>query len=94
MENPAVERYLEIGAIIFPRIDQFDFTGPFEMLPRIPNSTLRLPVVDAQGIVQILALELVGGEVGQRGKARQGQEERSEFHVRSASLLFRETVLK
>lgn len=33
------ERHLRIGALIFPDMDQCDFTGPFEVLSRIPNST-------------------------------------------------------
>jgi cyclohexyl-isocyanide hydratase len=48
---------LHIGAIIFPRIDQFDFTGPFEVLSRIPNTTLHIawkdtsPVRDVKGLL-------------------------------------------
>jgi len=29
---------LQIGAVLFPRMDQADFTGPFEVLCRLPNS--------------------------------------------------------
>lgn len=32
-------RHLNIGALIYPEMDQCDFTGPFEVLSRIPNST-------------------------------------------------------
>jgi hypothetical protein len=28
---------LEIGMLIFPQMDQIDFTGPFAVLSRIPN---------------------------------------------------------
>jgi cyclohexyl-isocyanide hydratase len=51
------DRHLHIGAIVFPRMDQFDFTGPFEVLSRIPNSTFhiawkdRSPVRDARGLL-------------------------------------------
>jgi cyclohexyl-isocyanide hydratase len=31
--------HLTIGGLIFPGMDQIDFTGPFEVLSRIPNST-------------------------------------------------------
>ncbi len=31
--------HLNVGALIFPEMDQADFTGPFEALSRIPNST-------------------------------------------------------
>jgi hypothetical protein len=41
----------------FPRMDQIDFTGPFEVLSRIPNSTIhaiaktKSPVRDIQGLI-------------------------------------------
>jgi cyclohexyl-isocyanide hydratase len=35
-------KHLTIGALIFPRMDQIDFTGPFEVLSRIPNSTIHV----------------------------------------------------
>jgi len=34
--------HLEIGAIIFPKMDQCDFTGPFEVLSRLPDSTFHI----------------------------------------------------
>src|ERR1051326_4293703 len=49
--------HLHIGGIIFPELDQADFTGPFEVLSRIPNSTFHIlakskqPVRDAKGLV-------------------------------------------
>lgn len=49
--------HLHIGAIIFPDIDQIDFTGPFEMLSRLPNSTFHVlwkdttPLKDNKGLV-------------------------------------------
>jgi cyclohexyl-isocyanide hydratase len=57
MMNANADRHLQIGAIIFPRIDQFDFTGPFEVLSRIPNATLHIawkdisPVGDVKGLL-------------------------------------------
>jgi cyclohexyl-isocyanide hydratase len=51
------DKHLTIGALIFPRMDQIDFTGPFEVLSRIPNSTIHVisktnsPVRDIQGLV-------------------------------------------
>jgi len=33
---------LTIGALIFPRMDQIDFTGPFEVLSRIPDATIHV----------------------------------------------------
>src|SRR5262249_13183358 len=31
-----VGNHLNIGAIVYPRMDQIDFTGPFEVLSRLP----------------------------------------------------------
>lgn len=48
---------LQIGAILFPRMDQTDFTGPFEVLSRVPDSTFHVlgkekaPVRDAKGLI-------------------------------------------
>jgi cyclohexyl-isocyanide hydratase len=56
MNGTADEKHLEIGGIIFPGMDQFDFTGPFEVLSRVPNSTFHVigrdaaPVRDARGL--------------------------------------------
>jgi len=50
-------KHLTIGALIFPRMDQIDFTGPFEVLSRIPNSTIHViaktksPVRDIQRLI-------------------------------------------
>jgi len=49
------EAKLRIGAIVFPRMDQMDVTGPFEVLSRIPGATFNLcwkevtPVHDMNG---------------------------------------------
>ncbi len=32
---------MNIGALIYDRIDQIDFTGPFEALSRLPAATVR-----------------------------------------------------
>lgn len=51
-----MDEHLNIGAIVFPRLDQMDFTGPFEVLSRIPNSNFhvlwkqKVPVQDAHGL--------------------------------------------
>ena len=56
--KPALQsKHLTIGCLIFPRLDQIDFTGPFEVLSRIPNSTVHViaktksPVRDIQGLI-------------------------------------------
>lgn len=48
---------MHIGALIFPNMDQMDFTGPFEVLSRIPGATIHAvwkdltPVRDAFGLI-------------------------------------------
>jgi cyclohexyl-isocyanide hydratase len=49
--------HLTTGGLIFPRMDQIDFTGPFEVLSRIPNSTIHViaktksTIRDIQGLI-------------------------------------------
>jgi len=56
-DNSNPSDHLHIGAIIFPRIDQFDFTGPFEVLAQLPNSTFHIlwkdtnPLRDRRGLI-------------------------------------------
>jgi len=57
-KKPARQKnHLTIGALIFPRMDQIDFTGPFEVLSRIPDSTIHViaktksQVRDIQGLI-------------------------------------------
>lgn len=51
------EIHLNIGAIIFPNLDQTDFTAPFEVLSRLPNSAFhilwkeKMPVKDVKGLI-------------------------------------------
>jgi len=48
---------LRIGGLIFPEIDQADFTGPFEVLSRLPDSEFLViganlePIRDAKGLI-------------------------------------------
>lgn len=50
-------RPLKIGAFLFEEVDQMDFTGPFEVLSRLPDSTFLVfgkttrPIRDARGLV-------------------------------------------
>lgn len=47
---------LSVGCLIFDRMDQIDLTGPFEVLSRMPDTTVRLiakelaPIRDMQGL--------------------------------------------
>jgi cyclohexyl-isocyanide hydratase len=57
-QKPAHQtKHLTIGCLVFPRMDQIDFTGPFEVLARIPDCTMRViaktrnPVRDMQGLI-------------------------------------------
>lgn len=36
------EHHIRIAAIVFPRIDQIDLTGPFAVLSRLPNASIQL----------------------------------------------------
>ena len=33
---------LSVGCLIFERMDQIDFTGPFEVLSRMPDTTIQI----------------------------------------------------
>ena len=35
-------RRLSVGCLIFERMDQIGFTGPFEVLSRMPDTTIRI----------------------------------------------------
>lgn len=54
---PDFQKHLRIGGLIFPRMDQIDFTGPFEVLSRVPDSTFhvigrdREPIRDVKGLI-------------------------------------------
>jgi cyclohexyl-isocyanide hydratase len=62
-------KQLQIGALIFPGVDQIDFTGPFEVFSRIPGATChviakdRKPIRDARGL--ILTPEKTYSEISQ-----------------------------
>jgi len=49
--------HLSIGSLIFPRLDQIDFTGPFEVFGRIQDSHVEVlaptldPVHDVKGLI-------------------------------------------
>jgi len=69
MDQKRLGTQLQIGSLIFPQIDQIDFTGPFEVFSRIPNATCfiiakeRKPLRDGRGL--ILTPEKTFSEVGQ-----------------------------
>lgn len=48
---------ISIGSLVFPRLDQIDFTGPFEVFSRIPDTQIHVvaktlePVRDVKGLI-------------------------------------------
>lgn len=50
-------KHLDIGILLFPSMDQIDFTGPFAVLSRLPNATVHLiamkpgPLRDHKGLI-------------------------------------------
>jgi len=50
------DKPIRVGALIFPKMDQIDLTGPFAVLSRLPNSTVKLlwkttdPIRDYRGL--------------------------------------------
>lgn len=60
MTTISLDTHLSIGGLIYPGLDQCDFTGPFEALARVPNSHFltiwkdKNPVRDLAGL-QLLA---------------------------------------
>jgi cyclohexyl-isocyanide hydratase len=68
MNTVSDSKHLQIGSLIFPQVDQFDFTGPFEVFSRIANSTCHViakekkPIRDTRGL--ILTPEKTFSEVG------------------------------
>lgn len=57
MPTPDQNNHLQLGGILFAGMDQADFTGPFEVLANVPDSTFhvlgreRAPVRDARGLI-------------------------------------------
>ena len=53
----ATSDHLHVGAVIYPAMDQIDFTGPFEILSRLPDSTFHVlgkenkPIRDVEGLL-------------------------------------------
>jgi cyclohexyl-isocyanide hydratase len=56
MREPG-DSHLQLGILIYPRMDQIDFTGPFEVFSRLPNATVyvlgkeKAPFRDIAGLI-------------------------------------------
>jgi cyclohexyl-isocyanide hydratase len=53
------DTHLQIGSLLFEGVDQIDLTGPFEVLSRIPNATLRIFGRDTAPVRDIRGLRLI-----------------------------------
>ena len=53
------EHPIQIGAIVFPDMDQIDLTGPFAVLSRLPNSSFQLLWKDTNSVRDHRGLHLV-----------------------------------
>ena len=57
MSGMSANKHLQVGILMFPDLDQLDFTGPFEVLSRMPDASLHLlwkttaPIKDMMGLV-------------------------------------------
>jgi cyclohexyl-isocyanide hydratase len=52
------DQHLHIGLLLFPQLDQLDFTGPFEVLSRTPNATLHIVWKDTAALKDMMGLIL------------------------------------
>jgi cyclohexyl-isocyanide hydratase len=51
--------HLTIGSLIFPDMDQCDFTGPFEALARVPNSRFMTIWKDTNAVRDLAGMQLL-----------------------------------
>ena len=49
---------LSVGCLIFERMDQIDFTGPFEVLSRVPDTTVQIVAKEPASIRDVQGLSL------------------------------------
>ncbi len=60
-ERPKPElsvRPLSVGCLIFEQMDQIDFTGPFEVLSRMPDTTIQVIGKELASVRDVLGLRL------------------------------------
>jgi putative intracellular protease/amidase len=51
-------RPLSVGCLIFERMDQVDFTGPFEVLSRVPDTTIQIIAKEVASVRDVQGLRL------------------------------------
>ena len=51
--------HLNVAALVFPGMDKIDLTGPFAVLSRLPDSTVRLVWKDTNPIRDYRGLRLI-----------------------------------
>ena len=54
-----MQDHLNVAALVFPGMDQIDLTGPFAVLSRLPDATVRLVWKDANPIRDYRGLRLI-----------------------------------
>jgi len=54
-----LDTHLTIGGLIYPNLDQCDFTGPFEALARVPNSRFVTIGKDKNPVQDLAGMQLV-----------------------------------
>ena len=65
---------LHIGFLLFPKVQQLDLTGPYEVFASLPDTCMHLvastmePVISATGLVTFL--KVTGTSLGLRGSRR------------------------
>jgi cyclohexyl-isocyanide hydratase len=52
------QRPLSVGCLIFPQMDQIDFTGPFEVLSRMPDTTIHVMAKELAPVRDVQRLQL------------------------------------
>jgi cyclohexyl-isocyanide hydratase len=53
------KRPLSVGCFIFPQMDQIDFTGPFEVLSRMPNTKVHIVAKELAPVRDVKGLQLI-----------------------------------
>ena len=59
MQTIEPDIHLTIGGLIYPDMDQFDFTGSFEALARVPNSTFLTIARDTSPVRDLCGLRIL-----------------------------------